>query len=434
MWRKARNERMKTASYISTQTATGGAGKYPLSTQALDFIQSQILLLQNLSLIGGNRYILKAPDGTSTGCVVIDGEVFTLPSSPALTAATKYIIVKTEKEDIEADGETYMEARTIRTAYLSQSKSGAEAYEVSQFNDFATNTTLSAQIKQMPSTVLRYIQDVLNEKLSSLTIKGLTQSQLDSLRTPCLVSCENSLLLFGCNNYAIVVKCMGATIQQELVLPDGSRYVRVATATGAWGAWAKETENLHIEVKIAKGVVYLRHGQLPTGTKIVLLRKKKRSKFRRTGGAHAYAANRGKRVMRQPKTQYVHYKGIILSQGEPNKWYVPKCTAVADQAADGNLIDRELPTLCAPLIKQIASLDDGIARYKAQGVRNIITTRNGKGNQKKAFVEIAVQAALSASAGSKDAGGEMVRMKYRLSRKRNKVDNSITWIRSFSMA
>ena len=57
---------MKTASYISTQTTTGGVGKYPLSTQALDFIQSQILLLQNLSLIGGNRYILKAPDGTST--------------------------------------------------------------------------------------------------------------------------------------------------------------------------------------------------------------------------------------------------------------------------------------------------------------------------------------------------------------------------------
>lgn len=126
---------MKTASYISTQTTTGGVGKYPLSTQALDFIQSQILLLQNLSLIGGNRYILKAPDGTSTGCVVIDGEVFTLPASPAMSDRMKYVVVKTEKQDITADGETYKDARTVRTAALSPTKSESEAYEINQFNN-----------------------------------------------------------------------------------------------------------------------------------------------------------------------------------------------------------------------------------------------------------------------------------------------------------
>lgn len=307
---------MKTASYISTQTTTGGVGKYPLSTQALDFIQSQILLLQNLSLIGGSRYILKAPDGTNTGCVVIDGEVFALPASPAMSDRMKYVVVKTEKQDITADGETYKDARTVRTAALSPTKSESEAYEINQFNNFATNTALNAQIKQMPETVLKYLQDVMAEKLSSLSVTGLTNAQLDNLRTPCLVSCESSITMFGSTRYSIFVRKMGTAIQQELTLPDNMRYVRLFS--GSWGEWSKVTENLHIEAKIVRGTVYLRHGYLPADTSIVLLRKKKRSKFRRTGGSNAYTQNRGKREKRQPKTQYVHYKGIVLSMGEAN--------------------------------------------------------------------------------------------------------------------
>ena len=425
---------MKTASYISTQTTTGGVGKYPLSTQALDFIQSQILLLQNLSLIGGNRYILKAPDGTSTGCVVIDGEVFTLPASPAMSDRLKYVVVKTEKQDITADGETYKDARTVRTAALSPTKSESEAYEINQFNNFATNTALNAQIKQMPETVLKYLQDVMAEKLSSLSVTGLTNAQLDNLRTPCLVSCESSITMFGSTRYSIFVRKMGKAIQQELTLPDNMRYVRLFS--GSWGEWSKVTENLHIEAKIVRGTVYLRHGYLPADTSIVLLRKKKRSKFRRTGGSNAYTQNRGKREKRQPKTQYVHYKGIVLSMGEANKWYVPKCVEVADRAVDGNLIDRELSTLCNSLIKELPSVS-GARLFKVQGMRNKVAEGKAKGRQTTGYVSIAIQAAHYASNGSKDAGGEMVRMKYRIARKRPKSEDGTfgktVWYRSFSM-
>lgn len=425
---------MKTASYISTQTTTGGVGKYPLSTQALDFIQSQILLLQNLSLIGGSRYILKAPDGTNTGCVVIDGEVFALPASPAMSDRMKYVVVKTEKQDITADGETYKDARTVRTAALSPTKSESEAYEINQFNNFATNTALNAQIKQMPETVLKYLQDVMAEKLSSLSVTGLTNAQLDNLRTPCLVSCESSITMFGSTRYSIFVRKMGTAIQQELTLPDNMRYVRLFS--GSWGEWSKVTENLHIEAKIVRGTVYLRHGYLPADTSIVLLRKKKRSKFRRTGGSNAYTQNRGKREKRQPKTQYVHYKGIVLSMGEANKWYVPKCVEVADRAVDGNLIDRELSTLCNSLIKELPSVS-GARLFKVQGMRNKVSEGKAKGRQTTGYVSIAIQAAHYASNGSKDAGGEMVRMKYRIARKRPKSEDGTfgktVWYRSFSM-
>lgn len=428
---------MKTAAYISTTTATGGSGKYPLSTQALDFIQSQILLLENLSLVGGKRYILKEPDGTSSGIVVIDGEALVLSAKPMRTPSTKYVIVKTEKQNIEADGETYIEARTIRTASYSNDKFGQETYEINSFSSFASNATLESRIKQLPETVLTYLQDVMAEKLSALQISGVTQSQLDSAKTPCIISCQNSITMFGQSNYNLHVKAMGGIVYQELTMPDSTQYVRTFRGA-AWSKWDRITENLHIEAKVVRGVVYLRHGQLPPDASVLLLRKKHRSRFRRTGGSHSYSHNVGKRDLRQPKTQYVHFKGIVLSQGEPNKWYVPKCISVADKLVDGSLIDKELSSLCRSLITPVTK-QNGLLTYsgfRIQGVRNIVTFGKGKGRQNKGFASIAVQVATHKDNRSKTAGGEMVKMKYRIQKKREKLPDNVirtTWYRSFSL-
>lgn len=435
---------MKTASYISTQTETGGSGKYPLSTQTLDFIQSQILLLQQLSLIGGNRFILREPDGNSVGACVIDGEVLVLSAKPVRGISTKYISVVTEKQNIEADDEVYIEARTVRTATYSTTKT-AECYEINTFDNFATNTTLAAQVKQMPETVLKYISDIMAEKLSSLEISGMTQAKLDSIKTPCLISCKNSIALFaGQTNYSVMVRLMGDVVHQELTLQDNQKFVRTFSS-GTWGKWGRITENLHIEVKIVKGTVYLRHHYLPFDASIILLRKKKRSKFRSTGGSNAYAHNKGKRIGRSPKTQYVHFKGIVLSQGVAGQWYVPKCVSVADRAVDGNLIDKELPTLCRSLIKEgyvdryyKDNTPTKIFGYRVQGLRNFVTSTNGKNMQHRGYASIAVQVARQNNNVAKDAGGEMVKMKYRIARKRNKNQttgelSNYVWYRSFSL-
>lgn len=137
---------MQRANYINTTTASGGQGKYPLSTQTLDFIQQQILLLQQLGFIGGSKYILRLPDGTNTGLVFIDGEVLTLAAKPLPSLVIRYINVTTRKEDIKADGETYTEARTYRIAALSSSASG-ESYEYSKFAVLESNQTLGEKIK-----------------------------------------------------------------------------------------------------------------------------------------------------------------------------------------------------------------------------------------------------------------------------------------------
>ena len=436
---------MKTASYISTQTETGGSGKYPLSTQTLDFIQSQILLLQQLSLIGGNRFILREPDGNSAGACVIDGEVLVLSAKPVRGTSTKYISVVTEKQDIEADDEVYIEARTVRTATYSTTKT-AECYEINTFDNFATNTTLAAQVKQMPETVLKYISDIIAEKLSSLEISGMTQAKLDSIKKPCLISCKNSIALFaGQTNYSVMVRLMGDVVHQELTLQDNQKFVRTFSS-GTWGKWGRITENLHIEVKIVKGTVYLRHHYLPSDASIILLRKKKRSKFRSTGGKNAYSKNQGKRIGRSPKTQYVHFKGIVLSQGVAGQWYVPKCVSVADNAVDGNLIDKELPTLCKSLIKEGsvvryegATVKQEIEGFRVQGLRNFVTNANGRNMQHRGYASIAVQVARQNNNVAKDAGGEMVKLKYRISRKRTRKDghsgavSDFIWYRSFSL-
>ena len=57
-------------------------------------------LLQQLGFIGGNRYILKVPDGTNAGIAYIDGELLSIDRTPAMSSSIRYIIVRTTKEDI----------------------------------------------------------------------------------------------------------------------------------------------------------------------------------------------------------------------------------------------------------------------------------------------------------------------------------------------
>ncbi len=321
---------------------------------------------------------------------------------------------------------------------------GAESYDINSFVNvngrqleaFPTNAVLAGQIKNMPQTVLTYLKDVLAEKLTAKTVQGLTQKQLDGLKTACVLSCTGSVSLFGSADYTVVVTAQGsARVRQEIIQGDDCHYVRTWNGA-AWGAWSQQLETaMHLDVKIVRSTVYLRHGALGADCDIVLLRKKKRSSYRRTGGAKSYTKNKGKRQKRQPKSQYVHFKGIRLSKGEPGKWYVPKCIGVADPKTDSNLIGKELPTLCASLFY----VGTG-GFYRIQGNRKKIvlkTTKNTKGTCHKAYAPIGVQIARLKPTGGKDSGGEIVRMKYRISQYKSKVlgpqTATYSFLRTFSL-
>ncbi len=435
---------MKTASYTGTRTATGGVGKYPLSTETLEFIQDQIKLLELLAGVGGSNYILKAPDGNSAGVAVIvnagkQAEVVEISPRPVFSASVKYLTITTTTEDIKADAETYKEARILRTAQFTTTR-GAESYDINGFANvsgrqleaFPTNAALADRIKNMPQTVLTYLKDVLAEKLTAKTVQGLTQKQLDGLKTPCVLSCTGSVSLFGFADYTIIVTAQGSNrVRQELIQGDDCHYVRT-WGGAAWGVWCQQTETgMHLDVKIVGTTVYLRHGTLGADCDIVLLRKKKRSAYRRTGGAKSYTKNKGKRQKRQPKSQYVHFKGIRLSKGTPGKWYVPKCIGVADAKTDSNLIGKELPTLCASLFYVGTG---GFCRMQGSRKKIVLkTTSNTKGTCHKAYAPIGVQIARLKPTGGKDSGGEIVRMKYRVSQRKGSRMSPYVWVRSFSI-
>lgn len=438
---------MNKASYTATTTANGGVGKYPLSTETLDFIQEQIVLLETLCGIGGGSYILRAPDGTNEGVAVIIGadhkpEVLTIQARPIFSSSVRYLTVTTRSEDVTADAEKYLEARTYRSAQFTSTK-GAESYDINTFANvsgkslsaFPTNAQLAAQVKNMPQTVLNSLKDVLAEKLTAKTVQGLTQKQLDGLKTACVMSCTASVSLFGMTDYTVVVTQQGSTmVRQELIQGQNQRYVRTFSGA-AWSAWAQQVETaMHLDVKIVGTTVWLRHGALGADCDIVLLRKKRRSSWRSTGGAKAYTKNRGKRKKRQPKRQYVHFKGIKLSKGEPGKWYVPKCVAVADSKTDGNLIGKEMPTLCASLFYQGAN---GFCRIQGSRKKMVLKNQaNKKGTQHRGYASIGIQIARLKPTGGKDSGGEIARMKYRISQRKSKNASGAvlySWTRSFSV-
>ena len=82
------------------KTATGGEGKYPLSTQTLEFIQQQILLLQEIVAICGGKVIIREPDGTNTGLLALNGEVLHIAATPKLTTSIKYVLVTTDRKSV----------------------------------------------------------------------------------------------------------------------------------------------------------------------------------------------------------------------------------------------------------------------------------------------------------------------------------------------
>lgn len=444
---------MKTASYTGAVTPSGTGVKYPLSTETLEFIQEQIKLLEALTGIGGVNYILRAPGNGREGVAVVNKgakedvlgsgemELLYIDKTPAFSASMRYLTVTTTAESIQADGVEYKEARVLRTAKFTTTK-GAESYDLNTFANisnktlgaFPTNAALAARLDNVRSTVLNDLKDILAEKLTAKNVTGLTQGQIDNMRTAQLLSCRNSVALFGQSSYTLMVTEQGGTVRQELTQNGDQHYVRTYSG-GAWSAWVQQLETaMHLDVKIVRNTVYLRHGALPSDCDIVLLRKKKRGGKRSTGGPNAYAKNRGKVKLRQAKRQYVHYKGIKLSKGEPGKWYVPKCIAVADRAKDGNLIGKEMPNLCASLFYVGA---DGM--YRVQGVRKKLilkSTTNKKGTAHRAFVPIGVQIARLKPTGGKDSGGEIVRMKYRVSQEGHTDPKtkrkSYNWLRTFS--
>ena len=103
-----------------------GQNRFPLSTDTLDFMQNQTLLLQGLTQALGDNYIITPPTTTTEGLIVINGEL--LPFRFGSGNESRFIAVYTETSAIDANGLLFPDVRTKRYALGVSTEQGAECY------------------------------------------------------------------------------------------------------------------------------------------------------------------------------------------------------------------------------------------------------------------------------------------------------------------
>lgn len=98
---------------MNTQFFTNnGNQKFPLSTEALNFMQEQIKLAYGLTDLAGENIIVRQSSATETGLVIFDGELLPLTGNPA-----QYITIAESTEPMYVEGRFVGNVRTTRTAH-----------------------------------------------------------------------------------------------------------------------------------------------------------------------------------------------------------------------------------------------------------------------------------------------------------------------------
>lgn len=131
--------------------------RFPLSTQALTFMQNMVFATAELARIGGNNYILsgckKNGNVVAPGTIVINGEP--MPFTGGAEGAT--ITIVETIESVSADGITFPKARVTRTAKFATG-TGANYLSWTNFKRLETNDQLAAT-----RATIRYVDEEINK-------------------------------------------------------------------------------------------------------------------------------------------------------------------------------------------------------------------------------------------------------------------------------
>lgn len=127
--------------------------RFPLSTQALTFMQDMVMATAQLALIGGDNYILSgctvSGNNVSDGIIVIKGEIMPFKGGVAL----KTITIVEETIPVSANGITFKNARVRRYAKFATGL-GANYFLWTFFKPLQTNKQL-----QTAKATIKYVDD-----------------------------------------------------------------------------------------------------------------------------------------------------------------------------------------------------------------------------------------------------------------------------------
>lgn len=129
--------------------------KFPLSTEALAFMQEQIKLAYGLTNLAGQNIIVKQSSATETGLVIYDGELLPLSGTPA-----RYITIVQSEEQINVEGRFTGTVRITRTAVyaaavrvrVGSSNTGSKA--ASAFTVLKSISTLMSELDEAKQHVM----------------------------------------------------------------------------------------------------------------------------------------------------------------------------------------------------------------------------------------------------------------------------------------
>jgi hypothetical protein len=111
---------------MNQQNFKNGNAMFPISTDALEFMQQQTFLVARLTELAGPYVIISQPANGKPGLCVFNGELLPLTGD---TMAT-HISVSEVKTDITAHGTTYQDARVSREAVYGTSGAPVSSFVV----------------------------------------------------------------------------------------------------------------------------------------------------------------------------------------------------------------------------------------------------------------------------------------------------------------
>lgn len=129
--------------------------KFPLSTEALAFMQEQIKLAYGLTDLAGQNIIVKQSSATETGLVIYDGELLPLTGTPA-----RFITIAQSDEQVNVEGRFTGTVRTTRTAVyasalrVSRAGSGTGSKVASAFTVLKSISTLMSELDEAKQHIM----------------------------------------------------------------------------------------------------------------------------------------------------------------------------------------------------------------------------------------------------------------------------------------
>ena len=131
---------------------TNNNQKFPLSTEALAFMQEQIKLAYGLTDLAGQNIIVRKPTSSVPGLVIYDGELLPLTGTVPTSAADisiACIAIAEQTETLSVEGQFEGNVRTTRSAYYAnRNTSGVNKKNLSDFTTLKSISTLMTELTE----------------------------------------------------------------------------------------------------------------------------------------------------------------------------------------------------------------------------------------------------------------------------------------------